>query len=170
MNKCKSLTAIFLAILLIFSTIGANAATKTKINKTSKTITAGKTFKLKITNAKKKVTWSTSNSAVAKVTSKSGSKNAKATIKAVKSGKATITAKVGNKKFKCTVTVKSKTKTKTVKKTTTTTTSSASVYIAPTGTKYHTYYCRTLRGSKSKVSKTWAKNNGYTACKVCNPG
>lgn len=80
------------------------AASK-KINKTNITIGVGSTYKLKIQNNKKKVKWSSSNSKIAKV-SKNG------TVTGVKKGKVTITAKVGNKKYKCKVKV---TKTPTLK-------------------------------------------------------
>ncbi len=73
------------------------AASK-KINKTNITIGIGSTYKLKIQNNKKKVKWSSSNSKIAKV-SKNG------TVTGVKKGKVTITAKVGNKKYKCKVKV-----------------------------------------------------------------
>lgn len=48
------------------------------------------------------------------------------------------------------------------------------VYLSRTGTKYHRYSCGTLSRSKAsrsvrKVKRSWAKKNGYTACKVCKP-
>ena len=56
---------------------------------------------IKLINAKaSKVSWSTSNSKIAKV--------AKGRIKAIKAGAATITAKYKEKKYKCKVVVKSK--------------------------------------------------------------
>jgi hypothetical protein len=54
---------------------------------------------LKLKNNTKKIKWSTSNKKVATVTSKGK-------VKAKKAGKATITAKVGSKKYTCKVTVK----------------------------------------------------------------
>lgn len=44
------------------------------------------------------------------------------------------------------------------------------VYIADTGTKYHTANCRTLKKNKYKITKREAIEQGYTACKVCKPG
>lgn len=73
-------------------------AASMKMNKTSLTLCVGGTYKLKVKNATKKATWSTSNKKVAKV-------NKNGTVTALKTGKATITAKVGNKKFKTTVKV-----------------------------------------------------------------
>lgn len=76
------------------------AATKTvKLNATKKTLTVGKTFRLKISGTTKKVTWSSNKKSVATV-SKKGLVTAKA------AGTATITAKVNNKKYTCKITVK----------------------------------------------------------------
>lgn len=44
------------------------------------------------------------------------------------------------------------------------------VYIADTGTKYHTANCRTLKKNKYQITKGEAIEQGYTACKVCKPG
>lgn len=87
----------------------AHAATgtaKPKLSKTSVSVYKGKTYTLKLKNAQsgKKVKWSTSNKKVVSV-KQSGNK---AVVKGVKAGKATVTAKYGSKKYKCTVTVKSK--------------------------------------------------------------
>ena len=45
------------------------------------------------------------------------------------------------------------------------------VVVTPTGSKYHRSGCRTLSRSKSltEMTKSQAKANGYTPCKVCNP-
>lgn len=69
-----------------------------KINKSSLKLEVGKSSSLKITGTKKKATWSTSNKKIVTV-NKSGR------VKAVKAGKATISAKVGEKTYKCTVTI-----------------------------------------------------------------
>lgn len=69
-----------------------------KLSKTKLSIKVGKSKTLKVKNTSKTVKWSSSNKKVAKV------KNGKVT--GVKVGKATITAKVGNKTLKCKVTVK----------------------------------------------------------------
>ncbi len=63
------------------------------------TITAGQSHKLSVTGASGSVSWTSSKKSVATV------KNGKVTAK--KAGKATITAKSGNKTAKCVVTVKS---------------------------------------------------------------
>ena len=44
------------------------------------------------------------------------------------------------------------------------------VYITDTGTKYHRATCRTLKKNKYEITKEEAIEQGYTACKVCNPG
>lgn len=77
----------------------SHAASKVKISKTKATITKGDTLQLKITGTKKNVAWSSSKPSVAPVSNK-GKVTAKNT------GKATITAKVGGKKYTCKVTVK----------------------------------------------------------------
>ncbi|WP_455713992.1 Ig-like domain-containing protein [Anaerosporobacter sp.] len=71
------------------------------ISSKSKTVSAGSSFTLKLNGNTQKVSWSSSNNKVASVTS-SGK------VKGVAAGKATITAKVDNKKLTCTVTVKKK--------------------------------------------------------------
>ncbi len=78
--------------------------TKVKLNKTKLTLGAKETFTLKATvspsNAtNKKVTYKSSNKKVATVSSKGK-------VKAVKKGKATITATADGKRAKCTITVK----------------------------------------------------------------
>lgn len=75
----------------------ASAAT-IKLNKTKVTVYAGKTTTLKIKGTSKKVTWKSSNKAVATVY--------KGKVTAKKAGTATITAKVSGKSYKCKVTVK----------------------------------------------------------------
>ncbi len=154
----KKSISIFFAGSLALMSISFSAASKVKINKTKKNSTAGSTFTLKISNANKKVKWSSNNKKVAKIKSISGVFNSTAKIKSLKKGNATITAKVGKKTFKCKVTVKKKMsggKGKTV-------------YIADTGTKYHTSSCRFVSQSKTAVKISWANANGYTACKVCH--
>ncbi len=73
------------------------AVAATKINVTKVNLPKGSTYKLQMTGTKATVVWSTSNKAVATV------KNGVVTGK--KAGKAVITAKVGKKKYTCTVTV-----------------------------------------------------------------
>lgn len=52
-----------------------------------------------------------------------------------------------------------------------TATADETVYITPTGGKYHRRGCRTTSRSKSltSLSKSQAQSSGYEACAVCNP-
>ena len=93
---------VLILSLVITSTVTASAAT-TKINKKKASLNEGYTITLKVSNTSKKVTWTTSSKKIATVKS-TGTKTAKVTGKTP--GKATITAKVGDKKYKCVVTVK----------------------------------------------------------------
>lgn len=94
-------------ILALGLSVPMQAQAKVKLNKKTAKLEVGKTVTLKMTGTKKKVKWSTSNKKVATV--KSAGKQ-KGKVSAKKAGKATITAKVGKKKYKCKVTVVKKTK------------------------------------------------------------
>ena len=100
----KRITGIVLAFVLIIGQFmtGVNqtqAASKSpKLSRASLTLTVGQSRKLSVSNAKN-VKWTSSNKKVATV-------NKNGTVKAKKSGKATITAKVSGKSLKCKVTVK----------------------------------------------------------------
>ena len=76
-------------------TVKALALSKTKV-----TLEAGKNTTLKL-DTNKKIKWNSSNKNIASV-------NAKGKVTAKKAGKATITATVGKKKYKCIVTVPDK--------------------------------------------------------------
>lgn len=105
MKQTKRVLALVLTLVLAITLItptSVSAAKKVKLNKTKATIYVGKSTTLKLKNNKKKVKWSSSNKKVATV-SKKGK------VKGKKAGKATITAKVGKKKYKCKVIVKKKT-------------------------------------------------------------
>ena len=88
------------ALLLPFAPVQVNAKPKTKLNKTFITLQRKKTFVLKVSGSKKKIKWSSNKKKIATV-----SKKGKVTAK--KSGIAIITAKIGKKKYKCKVSVKS---------------------------------------------------------------
>ena len=96
-KRFKKLTALTLAVAMVFtmngmSTLSSSAKVKAKkkaaLNKTSLSLKVGQTKKLTVKNkpAKAKLKWSTSNKKVATV------KNGK--VKAVKKGSAKITCKV----------------------------------------------------------------------------
>ena len=103
MGKFKKLCAIVMVLIMAFSVTPESvfAAKKVKLNKTKATVYVGKSVQLKVNNNKKKVKWFTSNKKVA-IVSKKGK------VKGKKVGKATITAKIGKKKYKCKITVKKK--------------------------------------------------------------
>lgn len=75
------------------------SAAKIKLNKTKLKLVAGKSYKLKLSKKKGKIKWTSSKKKIASV-------NAKGVVKAKKAGKATITATMKGKKYKCKVTVK----------------------------------------------------------------
>lgn len=75
-----------------------NAKAKIKLNYSELYLEKGETETLKLKGTKKKPKWSSSNKKVATV-------NKKGVVKAKKVGKATITAKLGKKKYKCKIIV-----------------------------------------------------------------
>ena len=101
----RILTAALLATSVTAGMIHAEpaqAAGKSPLNRTGMTLVKGQKYQLKFTNAKKysrkKISWSTSNKKVAAV-SKNG------TVRGASKGKAVITAKIGKKQYRCTVSV-----------------------------------------------------------------
>lgn len=95
-NK-KILTVITILLLIVCMAVPVSAAGK--INKKKATLKVGQTLQLKVTGTKGKVKWKSSKKSVATVSSNGR-------VKAKKKGSATITAKVGKKKYTCKVTVK----------------------------------------------------------------
>ncbi len=89
----------FTLTLLLALAIPAGAASKVRLNASKKTLCVGRTLTLRVKGTSRKVTWKSSRTSVAKVSSKGK-------VTAKKAGKATITAKVGRKKLKCVITVK----------------------------------------------------------------
>lgn len=96
----------YLVSLALILTLAAPAQTAhgavVKLNKTKLSLSIGASYSLKLQNTTGTVKWTSSNKAVASITSKGK-------VKAVSVGKATITAAWKNQKYKCTVTVKDKT-------------------------------------------------------------
>ncbi len=109
MKGIRKVLAIFCLLLGIivtvplelptFQNIAIVEAATVKINKKKATLYVGDTLQLKVTGTKKTVKWSSNKKSVATV-SKKGK------VKAKNEGTATITAKVGNKKLTCKITVK----------------------------------------------------------------
>ena len=95
----KGIVVACIAASTLCMAVSAQAAVK--ISRTSAVTTVGKTFALKVTGTKGKVTWKSSNSKIASVSSAGK-------VKGRKAGKTTITAKVSGKTLKCSVTVKKK--------------------------------------------------------------
>ena len=75
------------------------SAANAKINKTDMTMSIGELFPLKIKNYDGTVTWSVGDSSIASV-------NTDGTVKALKSGRTTVTAKVGDRTLSCIIRVK----------------------------------------------------------------
>lgn len=100
----KRILCILMTLVLAHSVVPVqvNAKSKIKINKTFITLQKNKTFTLKIKGSKKKVKWASNKKKIATV-SKKGNVTAK------KTGTAYITAKIGKKRYKCKVSVKSST-------------------------------------------------------------
>ena len=101
--KKKLLVLTMLSFAVIFANVTpkyhtVSAASKTALNYKKKTLTKGRTLKLKVKGTKKKVKWSSSKKKVASV-------NAKGKVTAKSKGKAVITAKVGAKEYRCKITV-----------------------------------------------------------------
>lgn len=108
MKRVRSMYVIIILFMIAFigcTSISTEVSAKAKINKKKVTIYVGKTVNLKVKNNKKKVKWSSTNKSVATVSTKGK-------VKAKKAGKATIIAKVGKKRYKCSVVVKNKVKKK----------------------------------------------------------
>ena len=96
----KTLFAL-MAVLAAVSFLPKNAEAATvKLDQKNITLTAGERFTLNLKGTGKKATCTSSNKRIATVTKKG------CNVVTKKAGKVTITAKVGNKKVKCKVTVK----------------------------------------------------------------
>ncbi len=110
MKKLKKLTAILVSALCIsclapavlpttIVTENVTSVEAASISAKKKTIAVGTKYRLKVNGTKKTVKWSSSNKKVATVSQKG-------LVKGIAKGKATISAKVGNKTYKCRITVK----------------------------------------------------------------
>lgn len=92
----KRILSLVLILALATSVFAGNvSAAKKKVVLSKKTVSLemGKSVKLKLKNNKKKVKWTTDKKKVVKLSKKS---KKGVTIKALKEGKAKVTAKIGN--------------------------------------------------------------------------
>ncbi len=96
---CVMVLSVLTPSTIPFRESAVAQAASVKLNKKTLTLEVGKSTTLKISGTTAKVTWSSSDKAVATV-------NSKGKVTAKKAGKATITATVSKKKYTCTVTVK----------------------------------------------------------------
>lgn len=99
----KSILSVLLIVLLTLSVpivgiTGYEVKAATRMNMTSKTLVVGQRVRLKVKGTTKKVTWSSSNKAVAKV-------YPRGKVSAKSAGTAIIKAKVGKKAYYCTIKV-----------------------------------------------------------------
>ena len=109
-NKLKKLVLLLMALCLLISMRAAStevkAADKVELSETKLTLRVGDTEWLSFDNAwDKTVTWNSSKKDVVTVEAHE-EYSSYAKIHAKKKGTANITAKIGNKKYTCTVTVK----------------------------------------------------------------
>lgn len=102
----KRILAFIFSLALVLSILGGKsdfsfvqAAKKLVISKKTVTLQVGKSLKLKVKGAKKKVKWSSNKKKVASV-------NTKGKVTAKTPGTAKIIAKTSGRKFVCKVTVK----------------------------------------------------------------
>lgn len=85
--------------LILLACIPFTANAKVKLTPKNVTVEVGKTTTIKVKGAKKKIKWSSKNKRIASVSKKG-------VVKGINAGKTTITAKIGKKKYNCSVTVK----------------------------------------------------------------
>ncbi|MDO4272177.1 MAG: Ig-like domain-containing protein [Eubacteriales bacterium] len=121
-----------------------------RISSTAQTVSPGKSIRLTVSGTNQKVTWKSSNPRVASV-------SASGIVVAKSAGSCKIYATVLGRKFACTITVK------------TPQPSVSAVWLSATGSKYHKIpNCGRMNPNKAtKVTLTYAKQCGYSACSKC---
>ena len=176
--KAKGKTAVFAKFKdhTLFAVITVETP---KLSKTKATVKVGKKLTLKLKGNSQKVKWSSSNAKIAKVSQKG-------VVVGKKVGTAKITAKVGNKRYVCKVTVKENSSSATPSGEGGTVAPSSGdggssdsgssdagaasggdVWIPRTGSKYHSSpTCSNMR-NPSQVSRSEAVARGYEPCSKC---
>ncbi len=101
MKKNIFAVTAFVTMTAMVSTICVDTEAKVRMSRKKLTMEVSKTHTLKIKGVKGKTIWKSSKPGVAKV-------NKRGKVTALRKGKATITAKAGNKLYNCFVTVKDK--------------------------------------------------------------
>ena len=104
-RKLISVFICFLTVIFVTSTLTYDVHAAPKLNYTSRTIERDSSFTLSISGTSKTVKWSTSDSKIASIKKVS---NKKYKVIGKKVGKATISAKVNGKTYKCSVKVTKK--------------------------------------------------------------
>lgn len=99
MKTARNRKAVLFTVIIMIMLLMAGTVNAASISRKSASLKKGQSVQLKIKGTKKKITWKSSKKKVATVSKKG-------VVKAVASGKATITAKVGGKKYTCKITVK----------------------------------------------------------------
>ena len=111
MRRRKHIRMILFTLALMLALPGMMAEAKTKpgLVAKKKTVTAGKTYRLKLKGVfrRAKVKWKTSRKTVVSIAKKKGNT---VTLKARKKGTALVTATYKKKKYKCRITVREKKK------------------------------------------------------------
>ncbi len=132
-----------------------------KLNKTSITVTEGKTYKLELSGTVQTVKWSSSDRAVAKVGSTGR-------VRGIKVGECTITAKIGKKKYTCHVKVMEETSETTVEKKPDTGTETEngkepeSLPVAEIPTQQQVYAAILAMQSEYPEGMAWTNDNFYS--------
>lgn len=136
----KSMSAIMILVLSIVLLLPAHTSAATiKINKNQATLEIDATLQLKITGTSSKVSWSSSKSTIASVSS--------GKVIAKKTGQSTITAKVGSQKYSCVITVVNTNKAEVTAKKGTVTELSTGKYIIGVDFPAGKYNLETVSGS-----------------------
>ena len=101
MRRKNTIIILFALVLtLLIPGMETEAKTKPKLAANKKTMTVGRTYKLKLkgVSAKAKVKWKTSKKSVVSIAKKKGNT---VTLKAKKKGTAVVTAAYKKKQYKC---------------------------------------------------------------------